>query len=470
MKNLLILFIFFYSVVATAESVAINNDGTTAAASAVLDLKSTTKGFLPPRMTIAERDAIDSPATGLLIWCTNCGTTGAIKTYNGAVWTSISIAGTVFYEDTDGDGYGDINSSVVAESKPTGYLSDNKDCDDSNLAINPGVTEACDGIDNNCDGSIDEGFTVTMYYRDLDKDGYGNNFNDPISVCYNPGVGYSLTNDDCDDYNNKSNPAATEICDGKDNDCDGLIDEDLIWTTYYVDTDRDGYGDSNDATGNLYCSNPGIGYSLTNDDCSNLNAQVSPGTMEDNSDGIDNNCDGQIDELSIGQYLNGGIVFYLAPTPTDLNGDGVLDTGLVCAIENQIARQWDNSTVFTNRNVSSSIGSGSSNTNKIGGVSSSCAAASAKIYNGGGFNDWFLPSIDELMEMFKYKDFIDTTSVKNGGAALLKGYTWSSSQGESTSDGYFRPLAINFGACTTCYVTYEKNPRNAYYNRAVRAF
>jgi hypothetical protein len=74
MKNLLILFIFFYSIIATAKSVAINNDGTTAAASAVLDLKSTTKGFLPPRMTIAERDLIENPATGLLIWCTNCGT------------------------------------------------------------------------------------------------------------------------------------------------------------------------------------------------------------------------------------------------------------------------------------------------------------------------------------------------------------------------------------------------------------
>jgi hypothetical protein len=90
MKNLLILFIFFYSVVATAQSVAINNDGTTAVASAVLDLKSTTKGFLPPRMTIAERDLIESPATGLLIWCTNCGTTGAINIYNGTIWASIA--------------------------------------------------------------------------------------------------------------------------------------------------------------------------------------------------------------------------------------------------------------------------------------------------------------------------------------------------------------------------------------------
>ena len=65
MKNLLILFIFFYSVVAIAQSVAINNDGTTAVASAVLDLKLTTKGFLPPRMTITERDLIEKLSNGI---------------------------------------------------------------------------------------------------------------------------------------------------------------------------------------------------------------------------------------------------------------------------------------------------------------------------------------------------------------------------------------------------------------------
>jgi hypothetical protein len=90
MKILLILFIFFYSIIATAQSVAINNDGTTAVASAVLDLKSITKGFLPPRMTIAERYLIESPATGLLIWFTDCGTTGAINIYNRTIWASIA--------------------------------------------------------------------------------------------------------------------------------------------------------------------------------------------------------------------------------------------------------------------------------------------------------------------------------------------------------------------------------------------
>lgn len=80
------------------------------------------------------------------------------------------------------------------------------DCDDYNAKINPGAAEICgDGIDNNCNGYIDEGCDVVD--PDNDGDGY------PASI-------------DCNDYNAKINPGATEICgDGIDNDCDGYIDE-----------------------------------------------------------------------------------------------------------------------------------------------------------------------------------------------------------------------------------------------------
>ena len=85
MKKLLILFAIFTTVAATAQSVGINADGSAANASAMLDIKSTTQGFLPPRMTTTQRDAIAGPATGLTIYNT---TIKAFQVYNGTVWFS----------------------------------------------------------------------------------------------------------------------------------------------------------------------------------------------------------------------------------------------------------------------------------------------------------------------------------------------------------------------------------------------
>ena len=76
MKKLLILLAIFTTFATTAQSVGINADGSAANATAILDLKSTTKGLLPPRMTYAQRQAISSPATGLMIYCTDCGPGG----------------------------------------------------------------------------------------------------------------------------------------------------------------------------------------------------------------------------------------------------------------------------------------------------------------------------------------------------------------------------------------------------------
>jgi uncharacterized protein (TIGR02145 family) len=95
MKKILILLAIFNTFAATAQSVGINTDGSAANASAILDVKSTTKGFLIPRMTESQRNAIASPiATGLRVWCTDCGTSGETQVYNGTTWTNM-IGGVV---------------------------------------------------------------------------------------------------------------------------------------------------------------------------------------------------------------------------------------------------------------------------------------------------------------------------------------------------------------------------------------
>jgi uncharacterized protein (TIGR02145 family) len=94
MKKLFILFAIFTTFATKAQSVGINTDGSNANASAMLDVSSTSKGFLPPRMTDAERTAIASPSAGLMVWCTNCGTSGEMQYFNGTVWiASVLVPG-----------------------------------------------------------------------------------------------------------------------------------------------------------------------------------------------------------------------------------------------------------------------------------------------------------------------------------------------------------------------------------------
>jgi len=128
----------------------------------------------------------------------------------------------VWYRDADGDGYGDRNDSINSETQPEDYVSDNTDCNDNDRNIYPGATETCNGIDDDCDGSIDEG-VLNTYYRDADGDEYGNASN-TTQACTRPS-GYVTDSSDCNDNDGSIHPGATEICDdGVDQDCDGAID------------------------------------------------------------------------------------------------------------------------------------------------------------------------------------------------------------------------------------------------------
>jgi uncharacterized protein (TIGR02145 family) len=90
MKRLFTLLAFVVTMTAMTQSVAISDDGGVADGSAILEVKSTTKGFLPPRMNKVQRDAIGAVA-GLQIWCTDCGPTAAMYFYNGSEWSTGGI-------------------------------------------------------------------------------------------------------------------------------------------------------------------------------------------------------------------------------------------------------------------------------------------------------------------------------------------------------------------------------------------
>ena len=157
------------------------------------------------------------------------------------------------------------------------------DCNDANPAVNPGADEVCSAvscdvsgpmIDEDCDGAVDEGCPITNCFpEDWDADGW-------------PAW------DDCDDTDPTVYPGADEQCnlscddpgDGKDNDCDGTVDEDCFVTNCAIDADGDGWVGSGWSPEGTY-------------DCDDSNPAVNPGADEVCGDGIDNDCDGAADDL-----------------------------------------------------------------------------------------------------------------------------------------------------------------------------
>jgi len=209
---------------------------------------------------------------------------------------------TTYYLDSDGDGYGSSHDFGVCLCSPgappwhdhTSPLSN--DCDDSDPAINPMALEICDGLDNDCDGQVDEeGATgCTTYYRDADDDGHGLS-GDSRCLCAPSGEYTATLGDDCDDGHDTVYPGAEEVCDGLDNDCDGQVDEDGATgcTTYYRDADDDGHGVAGDS--GCLCAPSGEYTAPLGDDCDDGHDTVYPGA-EEVCDGLDNDCDGEVDE------------------------------------------------------------------------------------------------------------------------------------------------------------------------------
>ncbi|MFT5430987.1 MAG: alpha-tubulin suppressor-like RCC1 family protein [Myxococcota bacterium] len=253
------------------------------------------------------------------------------------------------WPDVDKDTFGDSKTTPVVHCElPEGFVRNGLDCDDSLSSANPGpnsvevcdgvdndcdgatdegtsggpcladdgcggvivcdrqggprcdavpaTAELCDGLDNNCDGTIDEANATgcTVVYLDKDVDGFGV---DDACLCPGNTPGYAKKGGDCDDERADISPAAFELCNGLDDDCDGTTDVAAANATiWYPDVDEDSFGAKTGGVASCIAPPKTV---ANHSDCNDGDAAIHPSTADapvtEICDGIDNDCDGATD-------------------------------------------------------------------------------------------------------------------------------------------------------------------------------
>jgi len=165
------------------------------------------------------------------------------------------------------------------------------DCNDEDAEVHPRATEWCNGVDNDCDGIVDnDAADLQAWFVDADADGFGWLAGKTLA-CEAP-EGHVANPEDCVDQDASIHPGVPELCDGVDNDCDDAVDEaaaDRLET--WKDRDGDGYGWGTPIRSCTVLP----GEVLNDDDCNDWSAEEYPGNTSRDypGDGIDNDCDGE---------------------------------------------------------------------------------------------------------------------------------------------------------------------------------
>ncbi len=206
---------------------------------------------------------------------------------------------TPYYRDADGDSYGTSESQCWCSPSGDFRATLAGDCNDSSAAINPGATERCNDVDDDCDGLTDEGFSCRI----------ASTRSCTITVPTKTCNGTQRCSSACSWEACVVTDA--EVCNGIDDNCDGVLDPENApgCTNYYYDGDGDTYGVG---APRCYCGPTGAYRSANALDCDDANPARNPGLPENCATGIDDNCNGLTNE----QNAVSCTVFYM-----DADGD-----------------------------------------------------------------------------------------------------------------------------------------------------
>ncbi len=219
---------------------------------------------------------------------------GADNDCDGAVDVG-AVDADPFWPDSDDDTFGDDAAEpVLACIAPEGaFVERAGDCDDSASDVYPGRVELCNGVDDDCSGVVDD-TPNELWYPDLDGDGFGDA--EAVVATCDPDPTLIAVGGDCDDARADVFEGADELCDGVDNDCDELVDDEdtdrIDPPAWFPDVDEDGFGSQ--AFSVEQCDPPAGSWSPSDDDCDDFVETTFPGALE-LCNGVDDDCDGTAD-------------------------------------------------------------------------------------------------------------------------------------------------------------------------------
>ena len=227
-----------------------------------------------------------------------------------------------WYQDYDGDGYGNSANSLTSSAQPYGYVNNNTDCNDYDSSVHPGATEiAGDGIDQDCNGSdLACTYSISPTNGSFTSSGGSSSVSVTassstcawttseslswVSLSSTSGKGSGTVTITVTANTGSARSGSVTIA-GKTY----TISQGANNKTWYQDSDGDGYGNPNQS---MSASSQPYGYVLDNTDCDDTNASIHPGATEIAGDGIDQDCDGKdkqavvntADSISIGSNLS----------------------------------------------------------------------------------------------------------------------------------------------------------------------